>query len=119
MQAINVPQIVELIFSKPPADPCTYKVIIADNSPTLKSTTFNLLMDVLITGAKKLYGNDIIPANISEEQFNTLKKYIASIGYHLKYNYTYAEDNQTILLINIWFEPYNCTIDCHGRKIYS
>lgn len=119
MQAVTVSQIVEFIFTKPPAGPCTYNVIFADNSPTMKSTTFNLLMDILITGAKKLYGENIIPAHISEEQFDTLKKYISSIGYHLKYNYTYAEDNKTILLINIWFEPYTCRVDCHGIKTFT
>lgn len=104
------------IFSEPPKPPCTYNLKLAENDNT---TMFQLLMSVLIYGAKKLYGHNITPGEITSQQFDTLKSYIRSMGYVIKYNYSDLKLNNTNApIINIWFEQYIPNVDCHGRILY-
>lgn len=112
MNSINVASLVELLFNKPPLEPSTYRIVSNTN-------LFHPLMEILIKGAKKLYGNDISPQQISDDQFHTLKKYMLSIGFEIKHNYTYQEDNSIPKVINIWFEPYLHKRNCHGFNIIS
>ena len=111
--------IVIKIFSEPPKDPCTYNVSIL-NSPN--TTLFQLLMSILISGARYLYGNTITPNDITSNQFDELKCYMESVGYKIKYNYTLLNQNDSDFedkprFINIWFEQFIPTINCHGIKI--
>ena len=48
-------------------------------------------MNILICGAKKIYGEDITADNITKAQLETLQRYMMSIGYIIKYNYTYSK----------------------------
>jgi len=113
---INVANLANLLFTKPPLDPCTYKVISNTNM-------FHPLMDLLIRGAKILYGDNITPQDMTEAQFNLLKKYMLSIGYIIKYNYSSRDELANILpqphIINIWFEPFSIHRDCHGRLVIT
>ena len=112
----SVKDIVDTIFSKPPKPPMSYDVTLDPNS--LGNTNlFHLLMSILIEGAKKLYGNDIIPANITKDMFAVLQQYINSIGYTIKYIYKYADDNITPVSVDIWFEKYMFPINCHGIRL--
>jgi hypothetical protein len=105
------------IFSEPPKPPCTYNLNLSNDDNT---TLFQLLMSVLIYGAKKLYGSNITPSEITLKQFDTLKAYMESMGYVIKHNYSDLNLNNNIdsKIINIWFEQYIPNIDCHGRIIY-
>jgi endonuclease III len=123
----NMETLVDLIFSKPPKPPCTYTLMLPETVVVNQVVMFQLLMSFLIAGAKHLYGNQITPEQISEKQFEELKDYIKSVGYMIRYNYKYeavqADDKHLSQLenpriINIWFEKYFETTDCHGRKIY-
>jgi hypothetical protein len=105
---------IRTIFSFPPRPPCTYEIGLKDNE---NISLFQLLMGILVSGAKKLYGDDITAEKITKEQFSTLEKYFASIGYVIKYKYTYKDDN-TVVAINLWFEPYIKPISCRGRKMF-
>lgn len=111
---------IDEIFSKYPKPPCTYNLNLSnDNNGTL----FQLLMGVLMYGAKKLYGDNISPENITEEQYKTLQSYMESMGYVIKYNYTDLKcinPNyiQPGVMLNIWFEQYIPNVDCHGKRIY-
>ena len=129
IQSKNMETLVEMIFSKPPNPPCTYTLMLPENANVNQVIMFQLLMNFLIAGAKKLYGNDITPEQISDKQFQELKYYIESIGYMIKYNYKYEPTNSLISsqnellestnkVINIWFEKYFEQIDCHGRKVF-
>lgn len=110
------------IFSEPPKPPCTYNLALSNDN---NATMFQLLMSILIYGAKKLYGEDITPNEITLEQFDILKSYIESIGYVIKHNYTDLKKKEILSsppiespsIINIWFEQYIPKIDCHGRII--
>jgi len=118
----SVSQIIDLLFSKPPGKPGVYKVIIPStgrpNSDEYNASIFPYLMSILIGGAKRLFGEEITPAQMSESQFDLLKKYMLSIGYQVKHEYKFIEPESTIPgIINIWFEPYSPLIDCHGRTI--
>lgn len=118
----SIENIVDLVFSKYPKQPCTYCLTLPEYQIT-QSQLFNMLMSVLISGAKRLYGNSIRPSDISEKQFDTLKMYIESLGYSLKYDYK-PIINKNIefvippTIINIWFEPYYKKYDCHGRNAF-
>ena len=124
IQSKNMETLVEMIFSKPPNPPCTYTLMLPENSNVNQVIMFQLLMNFLISGAKKLYGNDVTPEKISDKQFQELKYYIESIGYMIKYNYneptnsliSSTQNNNKV--INIWFEKYFEQIDCHGRKVF-
>lgn len=107
--------IVIKIFSEPPKPPCTYNVSIL-NSPNI--TLFQLLMSILVSGARHLYGESITPNDITSDQFDELKCYMESVGYKIKYNYTLLNQNQdNPKIINIWFEQFIPTINCHGIRI--
>lgn len=126
IQSKNMETLVEMIFSKPPNPPCTYTLMLPENVNVNQVIMFQLLMNFLIAGAKKLYGNDITPQQISDKQFQELKYYIESVGYMIKYNYneptnsliSSAQNESTNKVINIWFEKYFEQIDCHGRKVF-
>jgi hypothetical protein len=70
-------------------------------------------MNILMCGAKKVYGEFITADNLTKDQFNELQKYMMSIGYIIKYNYTYNKENIPIK-VNIWFEPYMFNSKCNG-----
>ena len=113
-------KLIDIIFVDSPKPPCTYNISLpSDNS----STMFQLLMTLLISGARKLYGENITPSDISEYQFEELKRYIESVGYVIKYNYKNNQSDEISdigpKIINIWFEQYIPLFDCHGRPVIS
>jgi hypothetical protein len=112
---VTVSEVVEFIFSHSPKETCCYKLYFWGETVFNHVKMFPILMQILICGAKMLYGNDILPQNMTMEQFDTLKKYMSSIGFVVKHNYTYAEDTDTPLFVNIWFEPLVQLTDCHGH----
>ena len=121
MENQSLDQLVKTIFNGPPRPPCTYNIALSEDQ---NITLFQLLMSILITGAKYLYGDSITPGEISENQFDDLKLYMKSIGYEIKYNYSLVGDQNLpdelkARVINIWFEdvPLPKT-DCHGRTVY-
>jgi hypothetical protein len=118
---LTVNDIVNKIFTKPPLPPCTYALKLSfENENTIEVNMFHFLMKILIDGAKILYGEDITPNQISPYQFDILKQYILSLGYELKHNYTYLDDDNTKpYKINIWFEPYKQLVSCNGTTKYS
>lgn len=115
-------ELVNTIFTSTPKPPCTYKIALAQDIFS-QATMFRLLMNVLIAGARKLYGETVTPNDISDEQFEELKRYMESAGYEIKYNYRYLNDDPNIKdedkprVINIWFEQFIIKYDCHGRRV--
>lgn len=116
MDEISIIELTNKIFIGQPKDPCYFNIqpaninITNDNHDVIM---FPILMSILVRGATQLFGESIMPYNITEYQFDTLKKYIASIGYQIMYNYTYK--NQ-LPFINIWFKKINYITDCKGNK---
>lgn len=105
--------IVNLIFSHSPKPPCTFNIVLSEDALLSNITLFQMLMNILICGAKKLYGEFITADQISVKQFDELKLYMMSMGYIIKYNYTY--ENEIAVKINIWFEPYMHQTICGGK----
>lgn len=120
---------IEMVFSGPPKEPCSYKVFVGNST----TQTLPYFMQILITGAKKLFGENIQPHNITESQFIVLQKYFKSFGYLIKYNYTVVNktnntldhvtdisnvDKASIAKINIWFEDYKPLTTCQGITLY-
>ena len=103
--------IVNVVFAKEPLPPYTYNIALAEDAYNV--TLFQLLMNILMCGAKKVYGEFITADNLTKDQFEELQKYMMSIGYIIKYNYTYNKENIPIK-VNIWFEPYMFNSKCNG-----
>lgn len=74
-----------------------------DESP--EHVLFPILINVLIYGAKRLYGEAIKPESITSDQYATLNQYMMSMGFVIQYDYTYDEDGNPTA-INIWFNQY-------------
>lgn len=108
MNLIELSELVNVIFESPPKDISTYNI---------KSDLemFPILMEILIRGARKLYGEGIKPSQLTEEQFEMLKKYMLSLSYKIMYNFT---ENEQGRIINIWFEEVSKMIDCKGNSYY-
>jgi len=121
----NLDKVIKIIFAGYPKSPCTYSISLSNELIEKKISPFQLLMKILVDGAKLLYGESITPNQISEEQFKMLKMYMESIGYSIKYNFSYLESEKELnieftektKIINIWFEKYVNKIDCHGRVL--
>lgn len=103
--------IVNIVFAKDPLPPYSFDIALAQDAYNV--TLFQMLMNILICGAKKLYGESITVEQITKSQLDELQKYMMSIGYIIKYNYTYNEQNIPIK-VNIWFEPYLYESKCNG-----
>lgn len=113
----NLDAFIDMIFSCPPKDICSYNLIIKNNN----NNPFGILMDIFIAGAKKLYGDTIKPQQMTTEQFDLIKKYMLSLGYRTKNNYTFLEGSKSEkipYMIHIWFEKIKQTRDCSGQVMY-
>lgn len=92
--------LIDKIFLNPPKPPKTYNIQLP---PDYNGGLFKVLLHILISGTKLIYGNDIDPNNLTLSHFNTLNDYMSSLGFTLKYKYIY--ENNIPILLNIWFEP--------------
>lgn len=111
MSEVDLKKMVTIVFSNPPSDPKTYKLDLSvDDSlemnetvvSELAKTTSNVLINIFISGCNILYGNEVTPANISQDQFQYINKYIKSFGYETHYEYTYNEEQKPTNL-NVYF----------------
>lgn len=120
MSEVDLKKMITIVFSQPPADPGSYKLDLSVETETveqdpefaneLAKTTANVLMNIFISGCQILFGDTITPANITEDQFTTVNKYINSFGYQTHYEYTYTdiigENGETIKKpsnLNVYF----------------
>ncbi len=96
----DINEFVNFLFSSPPLQPCSFNLNIQNESK------FPVLLEILLNGAKKLYGQ-IAPVDVTERQYDKLNEYMESIGFSIRYNYTTDENhNDKITHINVWFVPY-------------
>lgn len=111
---MNIPinLLVEMIFKNPPQRPSSIKISNGDDKNMLP-----VLMNILILGSKKLFGDSIQPAHITNAQLNILQEYFNSMGYIIKYNYTFSPEGIPIR-INIWFEHFNSITKCNGTTVF-
>jgi hypothetical protein len=103
MSEVDLKKMIKIVFSQPPANPGSYKLDLSVENPVenpvddpefvneLAKTTANVLMNIFISGCQILFGNEITPANITEEQFVKVNKYINSFGYQTHYEYIYKD----------------------------
>jgi len=117
----NLDRVIKTVFSGDPRPPCTYSISLSNELVEKNISPFQLLMKILVDGAKLLYGESVTPDQISDKQFEMLKMYMESLGYSIKYNYKVCDEQfierfiEQPRIINIWFEKYRQNIDCHGR----
>lgn len=114
-KTFTIESFVEDLFSKNPQSPCTINFMLHYQN---KSSKLEVLMKVLILGARYLYGNSIQPENLTNEQFEYLQSYFHSFGQIIRFKKIYNKNNQ-LLNIDIWFEEFKRLITCDGRVLYK
>lgn len=95
----NLRMIAVQIFSQPPKPPCTIFLDFSDIEKT--EALNNLLTQLMWFGIKHKYGEDISPYSLSEEQIETVKKYMRSIGFEADFE-VIAEENR----IKMRYKPF-------------
>lgn len=100
-------KLINYIFSETPKPPCTFKFPLQNLNHTEKN---KLLWNILVVGAKKIYGDSISVNTIEPHQFFKLDQYIQSIGYKLRYQ---SCPDGTL----IWFDKLTVLNLCNGTKI--
>lgn len=108
MEFFDINLFINNIFNGIPKPPCTFSIKFKDMPLQQRN---KLLFKILVTGAKKIFGNQITIDNIDNHQFNILDKYIQSMGY--KINYKISESNDYV----IWFEKLNIIKNCNGTRV--
>jgi hypothetical protein len=119
MSEVDLNKMITIVFSQPPAESGAYKLDLSVDTSVeqdpefaneLAKTTANVLMNIFISGCQILFGNQVTPANITEDQFTIVNKYINSFGYQTHYEYTYTDtinDNGEIIKkpnnLNVYF----------------
>lgn len=93
---------VNMIFTNEPVSPKSYVFEYKGSEEQLN----HILINILINGSKKIFGESTYIPNISQEHFNFLNKYIESIGYIAKREFKYNEQ-QEIIDVRIWFQKLN------------
>lgn len=110
---VNLYQLINIIFTNSPKSANSIIININKLASDQNLTIFQSLMTILLNGAKILFGENISAENISESQYNILKKYIESIGYELHHEYKYDENNIPIM-VNVYFLPYIGNETCNN-----
>lgn len=104
---------IENLFSQSPKPPCSVNINLTNPDNKL-----NTLMTILLNGAKYLYGPNVSPRNLSQEQFEFLQYYFNSMGYIIRYKKIFLDVEQTILCkVDIWFDKLKRQTTCDGRTI--
>lgn len=89
---------VDMIFTNEPAFTKSYIFEYNGSEEQLN----HILINILINGSKRIFGDSTYIPNLSEENFNFLNKYIESIGFTVKREFKYNEEK--IIDVRIWFE---------------
>jgi hypothetical protein len=96
----SIDSLVDIVFKNTPNKPNSFLVELDgyEHNPKL---LHDLLINVLLLGVKKLYGENATPSVFiyDENVYSLLNQYMQSIGYNL--NYELKNDN-----LNIWFDKY-------------
>lgn len=117
---ITILEFIDTLFSKPAANPCSFAInshLTNIDYETNRHKMLPILMNILILGAKKLFGNAITANNITPEEFAILQNYFKSFGFIIKYEIITNENIPH--KINIWFEKYKAIRTCNGIVIYQ
>ena len=82
----NLYGIAEQICSRPPQPPCTIQLMMDHDVPTSSDVNdfeFDLLRTFTMACFKILFGDNVNPLELSEQQMDKLQNYINSLGYTL------------------------------------
>jgi hypothetical protein len=102
----NLKEIAQAIFSKPVGEPNSIQLQLDEETyqENNKTVIYEILYLITYYGIKILYG-DINIIDLTEDQFDNIKKYVRSYGYNL---IIFDNDNKgkgyTVNKVNIYFE---------------
>jgi hypothetical protein len=86
---VDFEDIVQFVFSKEPADPCTIDLHLAPESADEFTSDadadmfLEIYVDFALQGCRMLWGEDVNLRNLSKEQFSLLNRYMNSVGVKL------------------------------------
>jgi hypothetical protein len=112
---MNIPidLLVDMVFTSPPKSPGSIQLSVVGDEKNM----LPVLMNILVLGSRKLFGNTIQPDQITVSQLNTLQDYFHSMGYIIKFNYSFTPEGIPFK-INIWFEKFKKLTKCNGTLIF-
>ena len=116
MSQVDLTKMINILYSNPPTKPNSYKLDLSVDDvemtdevlKELAKTTSNVLMNIFISGCDILFGSNVTPSNIKQEQFELINKYINSFGYNTNFKYTY-NDKKVPVNLDIFFTVLNET----------
>jgi hypothetical protein len=97
----HINNFVNMIFSSDPVSSKSFMFEFKGSEEQLN----NILINILINGSKKVFGESTYLPNISIDQFELLNKYMQSMGYTAKREFKYQGDQ--IVDVRVWFEKLN------------
>jgi len=97
----QINKFVNMIFSSDPVSPKSFIFEYNGSEEQLN----NILINILISGSKKIFGESTSIPYITEDQLELLNKYMQSMGYRVKREYIYKDDQ--IIDVRVWFEKLN------------
>jgi hypothetical protein len=107
----TIEEIVDCVFGpKLPLRPGSINLRFS-HDPTIVN---KILSNIMILGAKKLFGYSISPSNITKKQFSLLNDYFHSMNYNIKYTPNVNHNNE-ISGYHVIYEPYIHNVKCNGR----
>jgi hypothetical protein len=109
MASVSIQDMITKLFSAPPQEPksllfsfeSVHSSVGEETADEIVAYKNNLLMTLFINGSKILFGDTINPATMTESQFNTINKYMQSVGFIAKTEIIQSENR-----VNIWFEEF-------------
>lgn len=97
-------QVFNMMFTEPPKEPNTYTLSLDESNPDNQNVKLDdILIHIFFNGIKILYGEDLNLQTITQDQFDTINKYINSFGYNTIMTYEYDENNFPVN-VKVWFE---------------
>lgn len=109
----DINHFIDTIFRGDPQPPCTFSIKFKEIPINHRN---KILFKILLTGARKKFGEEITIDEINEHQYHLLNKYLLSMGYQL--NYSHQGVHQTLgMQYRIWFDQIKIVTNCNGIKI--
>jgi hypothetical protein len=100
----NLYSIAEEICSQPPKTPCSIQFIMDHEVNPDFEFNSDLLCDFTMACLRILFGSEITPCDLSEKQFDTLNKYVNSVGYNMILK---KEEDDTSYIFKVSFQRYS------------
>lgn len=97
----NIFDIAKQICAEPPKEPCSIQLVMDHDVDT--DVEFDLVKDFTLGCLWALFGVNITPCDLNEQQCDQLNQYVKSIGYQMSVN---KQEDETSYTFKITFDRY-------------